>query len=449
MSTIRLSHVKISPHKITKRKISSHKITKRKISPHKLTKRKSSNHKSTKRKSSNHKLTKRKIKLEKTAERCERNLFVPQYMFPNPTIFSPIVKCRMIKTREDYTHQEKSLIIDYIHYRKYYDIYDPKFKIPNDIHYIDTNNKSRKTLEIELNLHHGQRKLLISLVKCIIRLVPDVNRRVTICYAGSAPGYNIPWLLDLFPTIHMWCYDPAPFCDSLIKHPRAKCFNEFFTDDLAKEWSIRSCDIFISDIRLEHDNRQDFNKAVSNDNLNQTKWVQIIRPRLGAMLKYRPPYVTDYSVELKDTILDGILELQVWPPTRSTETRHIIGPPPISGYKTMTIDCTHYDKFFYVHNLISRNWLTFDIPSDSKDVKFVQGYDRCYDCTNEMLTWRKYLNRRSRNLNYRHVGELMNNATRVVGQRLNMPPKKSFHGVFPSESRCSCRDKIWNLSTLR
>lgn len=177
----------------------------------------------------------------------------------------------------------------------------------------------------------------------------------------------------------------------------------------------------------------------------QCNWVKLIRPKLGAALKYGPPYVTDYKVELKDTILQGVLEMQIWPPVRSTESRLIIGPPP---YKMMTIDCIHYDKFFYIHNLISRNWLTFNIPNDSTDVRFVPGYDRCYDCTNEMLTWRKFLLRKNRSHKYTSVSKLMKEVSVRFRQYLNMPNQKSYHGIFPSESRCVCRNRIMNLTTI-
>lgn len=201
--------------------------------------------------------------------RAIRNLYVPKYNFPNPTTFTPIVKCRKINTTEDYTSFEKSLIIDYIHNRKFYDTYQPHFKIPTEIQYIDTDDKRRRTLEIELNLHHGQRKLLFSVLKCILRLVPDTNKKIIICYAGAAPGQNIAWILELFPTIEIWCYGPNPFAKALLDHSRAKCFNTIFTDELAIEWSSRDCDIFISDIRTSHLTREQFNNSVANDNAMQ------------------------------------------------------------------------------------------------------------------------------------------------------------------------------------
>jgi hypothetical protein len=54
----------------------------------------------------------------------------------------------------------------------------------------------------------GQRKLLLSEIEFLTLFARPGD---VVVYAGAAPGYHIPYLLDLFPFIKMVLVDPRQF----------------------------------------------------------------------------------------------------------------------------------------------------------------------------------------------------------------------------------------------
>lgn len=375
----------------------------------------------------------------KQRARSPRVSNVREIHYSLPTKFKPIT-CDIDKLwiDPDYIDVERIEIKKRLSDPKFYSLYDISYEIEPGIHYIETSDHNRKVLDVELNLHHGQRKLLLTLVSFLNRFPRD--RELICVYAGAAPGSNIPFVSDLFPNITWHLYDPNDFDTRVRSHLKMTHTQDFFTDDVATSWTDK-CDLFISDIRLSIEDRDEFNASVANDTQMQERWVTIIRPRLGAMLKFRPSYVTDTLTSHMTTTLKGDIEIQAWPPTRSSETRIIVGAAPPAGtlYEMMTFQTIHYDNFMYLHNIIDRNWITYDVVDES--CSWIPGYDRCYDCTYEALIWKRYDSSAK-------VSTLMNAVTHHLHQRLNMPRGKSMHGIFPDIPRCECRHAIYKLSTL-
>ena len=282
--------------------------------------------------------------------------------------------------------------------------------------------------------HLGQRKLFMSELQVLNRFLPDITMKATIVYAGAAPGIHTPLLLKLFPNTIWHLYDPNPFCHQLselnkleLNKKRVYLYNEYFTDKIAGQWRNK-CDIFICDIRLSADTQSEFEDQVDTDMRMQERWTHLIKPKLGASLKFRPPYLDE---KIKDQVykyLRGQILWQMWPPVASTECRLIVEASDIvTGAPQMEIDIVKYQNTCMYHNMIDRAWKAYEIPC--KDVEHIEGYDRCYDCTCEAMTWIEYNN--LKNVKKQSIDKWMGELTHVTHQQLKN--KKSYHGYNQHE----------------
>ena len=280
----------------------------------------------------------------------------------------------------------------------------------------------------DLYCHLGQRKLFMAELHLLTRFLPDVMDSATILYAGAAAGYHIPLLFQLFPNTVWHLYDPAPFCKKLIEmnsfkfvqnqKRRVYLYNEYFTDDVANSWHNK-CDLFISDIRLSADTRDTFESQVESDMRMQERWTLSINPKLGASLKFRPPYL-DPGVKLIYTYSRGQIMWQMWPPRNSTECRLIIDARDLNT--TMKLDVVKYQNACAFHNIIDRAWKAYELPDHS--LNKVIGYDRCFDCTCEAICWGQY--RELKNAKKQPLNKYFDNLTHITHQTLKN--KKSMHG---------------------
>ncbi len=229
-------------------------------------------------------------------------------------------------------------------------------------------------------LHIGQRKLFIGELRYLTSVLAKWDTKISLVYAGSAPGLHIPYLSTLFPNITFYLYDPAKF--GIKETSQIKIFQTYFTDKIATEH--KHCDIFISDIRVGDSTRVDrksFENQVSQDMKIQAKWVEIICPKLGSMLKFRPPYgkgAFEY--------LSGRIMLQCWAPHRSTESRLIVPPQTTDKLEKTTYDYGAYEDYMFYLNAIIREWAFY--PHNIR----AKGIDHCYDCKHEIIAWETYIN---------------------------------------------------------
>jgi hypothetical protein len=274
-----------------------------------------------------------------------------------------------------------------------------------------------ETTQGVLNLHHGQRKLFISELQCLTHFLPQASSEAVVVYAGAAPGIHIPFLLELFPGTEWHLYDPAEF---LVKPSAAiHIHRELFTDEVARSWAGR-CDIFISDIRVPQKTEAEFEAQVALDMEAQAAWARLAAPRVGAMLKFRPPYVgpgaeTDRGYDY----LRGRVLFQTWPPGSSTEGRLVVEAADVGTREPF--NPAHYQDAMAEHNLL-RAWATYAPPAAGLGA--VPGYDRCFDCTNEAAAWQAYSRLPGALSHKGDVAALMNRLTQVTHQRLEGVEKK-------------------------
>lgn len=336
---------------------------------------------------------------------------------------------------------------------------------PSPVKYRPRN--SSENIRAITNLHHGQRKLFVSELQCLTALLERFDSPAVVVYAGSAPGDHLQFLSDLFPGVVFHLYDPAPF--RVGRNPNLKVRQEkphkgYFGDEVAAGWRDK-CDIFISDIRIgaEADGgwSPEFEAQVAIDMEAQRRWTDIIQPRLGAMLKFRPPYI-DAGTELTLPYLPGRILMQTWPSTSSTETRLIVEPAPTTQeYPPWELDVARYQDLCAYHNVVRRSWAYWkNVPAGqlrgtqvepvpaAAFIKEVRGYDCCFDCTNEASAWVEYCQFRGKvDKNMGHTSavapKLMRRLTDHIRQKLDRP-KGSLHG-YDARPMSEKRLELWNL----
>ena len=154
----------------------------------------------------------------------------------------------------------------------------------------------------------------------------------------------------------------------------------------------------------------------------------VIRPRLGASLKWRPPYVDAGASAPPIDSLRGRVLIQVWPSRSSTEGRLIVSGADAAANVRMQFDCMHYQDACAQRNVCDRPWGTFAAPDLAAAA--VPGFDCCYDCARELGAWRAYasLPPSVRAPAVQSLADLMLGLTEITGQRLDggakMPVKQ-------------------------
>ena len=87
----------------------------------------------------------------------------------------------------------------------------------------------RRMREVKTVIHWGQRKLLMSEIE-FLTLYSSSSQMVV--YAGAAPGTHIAFLSDMFPHLHFYCVDPAPF--TVKETEKITTVQALFTDEMAQ-----------------------------------------------------------------------------------------------------------------------------------------------------------------------------------------------------------------------
>lgn len=193
----------------------------------------------------------------------------------------------------------------------------------------------------------GQRKLLFEVLQF---LTDYIRKDDIIIYVGSAPGFNINLLCEMFPDNKFILYDKL---DIKVYSQNAIKIQEYFSDEEAKKY-IKDADkiLFISDIRnLEIGNmvknnqsNQKIDALKVNDQDLQLRWINIIKPRISS-LKLSFTYSGFDFMYPK-----GDLYTQIYSPN-SNECRLIVERKNINNlikYNSQKFD----DEFFYYNTQI-------------------------------------------------------------------------------------------------
>ena len=265
--------------------------------------------------------------------------------------------------------------------------------------------RRRKVSEKGINVHWGQRKLLLSEID-FLNMFGDIGTIVV--YAGAAPSTHTPYLQSLFPHLHFLLIDPSDFMfpvgtvarelislegytlDPLIK---IDYIRGYFTNDTAILLTKLLIDhkvLFISDVRTaDHSLMTDTinEEAIAKDNQWQIDWVTIMNP-IASMLKFRCIYAGKLNpavhgdIAIKTPMLKGLIRIQTWAPESSSETRLIV-----DGRKPLEL--TYYDNQLYEDQLFHFNIKTRQhiFPQPIRG----DGLTTSYDSSLEMIILYEYL----------------------------------------------------------
>ena len=102
----------------------------------------------------------------------------------------------------------------------------------------------RRSGESKSVCHWGQRKLILSEIEFFTEYV-ILKCPTLVIYAGAAPGHHIPLLSEMFPNVHFLLFDPSAF--EIEETDRIRIFNEFFTEELARQLFANSVSRFAFD----------------------------------------------------------------------------------------------------------------------------------------------------------------------------------------------------------
>lgn len=165
--------------------------------------------------------------------------------------------------------------------------------------------------------HIGQLKLLMTEIFFLTEKLGSIDEYCVCVYIGSAGGFHIPILANMFPHILFILYDGA-------KHYINPSHNIVIHQELFLEHNVdmyKNMKVyFISDIRVPDNDYLKFERNVYTDNLLNRNIVMELKPK-ESLLKFRFPYEID-SIDEK-IHHNGKFLLQMFAPVKSSETRLI------------------------------------------------------------------------------------------------------------------------------
>lgn len=262
-------------------------------------------------------------------------------------------------------------------------------------------------------MHWGQRKLMLSEIDFINRIEDDhgINKKIAFVYPGAAPGNHLLFLMELYPKVDMFVWDPREFHQFLMTSDRnrrklettrhhyknrvymnpelnSEDYNTWYTTfknpDYSKQlgfFNDKSIAYFnkhyrakydlvclVSDIRLHVYNAARELAFIEDE---RTKYKHGIRLRLGNRDYHRDMQLQqdwhvkldpDYSllkfklfnrIDIDYKYLNGSVIMQAWAPTNSPETRLFIKKAQNTEV-TKTYNSLEYQNKINFFNLASR-----------------------------------------------------------------------------------------------
>lgn len=253
--------------------------------------------------------------------------------------------------------------------------------------------------ESTLNLHMGQRKLLLSEIQLLTEYYKVAGApHPTLVYVGSAPGTHLLFLHELFPKVRFVLYDGSRFDPGLLSPAKSSVFevhNTFFLDstcdELARRLGSKTPIVFVSDIRSDAREAGSFEDQVMWDMLSQRRWAERLKPSLS-LLKFRLPFTLRATDSVK--YLPGRLLFGIWPPRMSAETRLLVRAEELSK-PDVAYPYGPYESALFFHNRYTRSMCFADALPDNLRSIIDSGdtqpqYCGCYDCASELLVYQGY-----------------------------------------------------------
>ena len=261
-------------------------------------------------------------------------------------------------------------------------------------------------VQVKTNVHLGQRKLLLSEIQFLTQYYKKNEVHPILLYVGSAPGSHLILLHQLFPFVQFILYDGAKFDVALKKtefQNKNKSKNKivfeihegedgFVTSPkceeikkrLEKEKKLNRL-LFVSDIRLTEENRQQFELAVNRDMKLQEEWVQILEPVMS-LLKFRMPYHLKKGDKIN--YMKGDLYYGIWPKATSGESRLMVLKKDVNT--SVSYDFNDYEETMFFHNTQKRPFCYDNKGKENKDISELTTCT-CFDCLSELNILKNYM----------------------------------------------------------
>ena len=284
---------------------------------------------------------------------------------------------------------------------------------PQRVKYYHDHIEPRFVSPLNSLTHIGKIKLFVADLQALMYLLPKDavdspsggGFKYTVIYIGSAPGHQTIILAEWFKNVKFLLYDGNRFDDRLKSMKNIEIFNTYFTDRETRKYH-KSVHILISDIRLSMSNKSDseVEYQIHKDMMMQQKWIIDMKPLLGSMVKFRPPY-NHPELEKKNIpdaanykYLGGKVYWQTFSNIQSTEGRLL------STAEDIAKGPVHFDYDKYeagcLQNNLTRVWATYspsipDLANGQIDMSAelirYPGFDRCFDCQYLLFALAEYI----------------------------------------------------------
>ncbi|CAH6421556.1 Cap-specific mRNA (nucleoside-2-O-)-methyltransferase [uncultured virus] len=205
------------------------------------------------------------------------------------------------------------------------------------------------------SLYWGQLKLFLSILQALVEqwdveLVP----KLTVVYAGAAPGWSFGVLHKLYPDIVWHLYDDHAL-DIEAVPGKIFFYKQYFTEATARHWSRYDNIFFFSDIRREGSDTlrgAALEAKIAEDMTMQANWVKIMNP-YRASLKFRAPFLENPTIAQR-TYLAGNVMVQSFNSQGSAETRLIPMRNSQGLYYDTIWDWKEYESMLFYRNSVTR-----------------------------------------------------------------------------------------------
>lgn len=235
----------------------------------------------------------------------------------------------------------------------------PRMKYADPCSSDDCHGSSSYTVQF-----HYYRRELIEEIEFLTLCLEAHDDYFTLLVIGSAPGYDLMFLMELFPNMKLILFDPKP---TLIKKSeRVEIHKTLFNERWAHRIKQKLGDMVVY---MQCYTRIDHSKLQCN--LTMVKeWHSIIRPRRGAY-EFTLPYDSDENTEF----IKGDKYLPVWSKPTGADSRII------------TAEDTNETQFFghreHEEHMMFFNTIMRPSQFSTKNV--------CYDCYAESVILNTFL----------------------------------------------------------
>ena len=285
--------------------------------------------------------------------------------------------------------------------------------------------------------HWGQRKCFFSELEFLSMAAKHYNLAdCVVLYIGAAPGYHTNILIEMFPMLKWILYDPNNFAinKKYIENNSVDIHtgdDGFYVDATTKDvlnnpFVFGKKILFMSDIRKSTDD-----KNVSYELVCQQRWIIELNAEMF-MLKLRFPF--DYSKnwvykmdDIEDKViydgdhelksgeflyLDGIVQLQIYAPAYSAETR-LINRKINGKYHLKHYNMKQYEQQLFYFNEVDR-LKEFKFLDSDKLKYHLLGYDDGYESVCEYYLARKFLKVFNHNFDFDSIVKLLYNINKDI-----------------------------------